>query len=296
MNDLSEPGGVSEAIGQARMLLERRRLDAARAVIGSGLQADPENVDLIYLSGLAEFFDDANDAALEAMETVLVLDPTHEGARGVIFQIRRESEQFAEAEQILLSLLQDFPEDPTYYAWYAWLMLATGFFEKARQLAEEAIRLGPEDENALIASAACALVLDPGRESRHRLRELVQRFPNSRRTLLMLVVALSEQGKSRDALPVAQELLRADPTDNDVLQAVIDLRAVTHWTMAPLWPMRRFGWIGSAGLWVVVVMIVIFVLPSLPDAVSVAFTISVLAYVVYSWVYPGILRRLLNRP
>ena len=295
MNDSSSPGDVSEAIGQARMLLERRRLDAARAAIGSGLQADPENLELIYLSGLAEYFDDDNDAALEVMEIVLVLDPTHEGARGVIFQIRREGEQFAEAEQVLLSLLQDFPEDPTYYAWYAWLMLATGFFEKAGQLAEEALRLGPEDEDALIASAACALVLDPGRESRHRLRELVQRFPNSRRTLLMLAVALSEQRKFADALLVAQELLRADPSDSDVVQLVIDLRVATHWTMIPLWPGRRFGWVGSAGVWVAFVVLALFVLPTLPESAAVAVGIAFLCYVAYSWVYPSILRALLKR-
>ena len=295
MNDSPGAGTVLDAIGQARMLLERRRIDAARAAIETGLQADPENLDLIFLSGLAEYFDDDNEAALEVMEIVLVLDPTHEGARGVIFQIRRENEHFAEAEQILLSLLEDFPEDATYYAWYAWLMLATGFFEKAGQLAEEAIRFGPEDEDALIASAACAVVLDPGRESRYRLRELVQRFPNSRRTLLLLVVVLSGQGKSREALPVAQELLRAYPTDEDILEAVIDLKVGTHWTMIPLWPVRRFGWAGSAGVWVGFVALALFVLPALPDSVSMAFVVIFLSYVVYSWVYPGILRALLKR-
>lgn len=295
MNESSNPGSVTAAIRQAEMLLDRRRLDAAREVIATGLKADAENLELIYLSGLVEYFDDENDAALEVMEIVLRLDPSHEGARGVLFQIHREDENFAAAEQILLSLLEDFPRDATYYAWYSWLMLATGFFQKAGQLAEEAIRLDPDHEDALIASASCALVLHPGRESRERLQELVRRFPNSRRTLLLLAFALSQQRRSRDALLVAQELLRADPSDEEILQFVIDLKVGTHWTMIPLWPVRRFGWAGSAGVWVGFVALALFVLPALPDSVSMAFVVIFLSYVVYSWVYPGILRALLKR-
>ena len=295
MNDSSDQDVVAEAIGQAEMLLERRRFDAARGAIASGLRADAENLDLIYLSGLVEYFDDENDAAQEVMEIVLAIDPGHEGARGVLFQIRRDSQQFVEAEQIVLALLQDFPEEATYYAWYSWLMLATGFFEKARQLAEEAVRLDPESETSLIASAACAAVLDPGRESGNRLRELVTRFPDSRRTLLLLVVVLSEQRKPRDALRVAQELLRADPTDGDFLELVMDLRVATHWTMSPLWPVRRFGWVASAVVWVLFVALALFVLPTLPEPLAMGIWITFLVYVVYSWVYPTILRWLVAR-
>ena len=84
-------------------------------------------------------------------------------------------------------------------------------------------------------------------ESEHLLR-LLQAHPEQVITATTLVVALSEQGRSREALRIAQELLRNQPDNPHVLALVRELKMQTHWTMLPLYPMQRWGWGGAAAV------------------------------------------------
>ena len=295
MKEPSDERSLESAIGRARMLLDRRRVDEARDLIASALRSFPEHPDLLHLAGYVEFLDENNDRAREVLEQVLAVDPEHEGARVVLYQVYRDDRRFAEAEQVLLSLIRDAPRDSDYYAWYALLMIATGHFDKALKLGDEAVRLDPENEDALIASTTCAVVLLRGSEPRGRVSELVRQYPESASTLAMLAAALAEQGKAREALQIAQELLLADPSDEDRIEMCVELRIATHWSMLPLWPMVRYGWLGSAAVWVVFVAYAVFAVPHLSEPLALACLAVILAYVVYSWVYPGILRRLLSR-
>ena len=66
--------------------------------------------------------------------------------------------------------------------------------------------------------------------------------------------------------------------------------------MVPLYPLQRWGWAGSVGIWFAVVLLLqTGVLNNTPlrdyqGAIALAF----LAFVVYSWVWPPILRRIVK--
>ncbi len=286
---------IDSVIGRAWMLLDRRRLDDARALIMSELKSAPEHQELLHLAGCVEYLDDNNERALESLEQLLAFQPEHEGARILLYQVCREDRRLTEAEQVLLSLIKDFPEDPAYYAWYALLMIETGDFDKAEKLTDEAVRLDPENEESLIASATCALVLQRGSEPRVRLSELVRQHPDSERTLSMLAIFLSEQGRAREALQITQELLLADPSNEDLVANCVALKVATHWSMLPLWPIVRFGWLGAAAVWALGVAYMVFVMPHLSDPLAIAFLHFIIVYWIYSTVYPFMLKRLISR-
>ena len=292
---MSDPSDPQSVVAQAGMLLERRRLDQARTLIASGLEETPDDPDLLFLRGFADYLDDRYDEAEEILGEVLAIKPHHEGARGILYHVLSESGRLGEAEAILLGLLEEYPEEPDYYAWYSLLMMSAGFFAKAEKLAEEAVRRGPEDEDPLMAAAICATVLHPSDTSRQRLAELVRRYPDSRRTLTLLAGTLAERGELKKALGIYQELLRSDPHDESLVDAVVSLKAATHWSSLPLWPMRRFGWAGAAGVWVMIVALSFLVVPLLPPSASFVSFVVIVTYVVYSWTHPPLLRWLLRR-
>ena len=280
---------------QARLLIERRRFNQARDLLGSALQTDPGNVDLIFLSGALEYYDDKDGPALELLQQVLESEPNHTGARHVLHHVCREVKHYARSEQLIISLLEDYPECAEYYADYSLLMVATWHLEKARQLAAEAMRLDPDAEETISAWATCAFVLEPNEASSEQLHELVRRFPDSRNSLIVLAAALEDQGRKKEALRILQELLSQDPNDEQVVDAVITLKVATHWSTIPLLPMQRYGWAASAVIFVAYVALATFVLPALSPLMASAFVAVFLLYVAYSWTYPKFLGWLFRR-
>jgi predicted Zn-dependent protease len=212
-----------------------------------------------------------------------------------MFGIHCEAERYADAERVILDLIREWPEEADYYAKYAILMLQTLHVEKARALAAEALRLDPDGEDALIASALSAYVTDPSAEAEQRLRELVRRYPSSAQTLRVLVDVLVQRRRFHEALVLAREILRANPHDEALVDAIVALKVNTHWSMKPLWPVLRFGWAGSAGLWACFIAATTILRRSPYESWVGPIAIVFLAYVVYSWVYPSMLTRLMKR-
>ena len=292
------PEGSARSVpvtSQLAYLVERRRFDEARRLLGNLLAEHPEDPDLLFYGAYIDYFEKRPEQAMETLEKVLSLDPRHESARRLLFHIHNAERRFAEAEGVVIDLIKDYPEDADLYAQYSMLMLETQHLEKAQKLAEQAVRLGPGDEQALLASALCAFVANPSPEANHRLQELVRRYPDSVRTVITMVMVLADRGRHKEAHLLSQELLRAYPDNEPLVDMVVALRVQNHWSLKPLWPMQRFGWAGSAGLWVVFVVL-FAVLPKTPLAPwQGPILVVVLIYVVYSWIYPSILSRLMKR-
>jgi hypothetical protein len=119
--------------------------------------------------------------------------------------------------------------------------------------------------------------------------------PEDLHTLMLVCVALQRSGKLRAALAVAQELLRAQPMNASLVSLVKHLRWRTHWTMLPLWPLQRYGWGASIALWLACVIGLRFVDRLASPGAAQAISYAVLGYVIYSWVWPGLLKRWLDR-
>lgn len=276
-------------------LIERRRLDQAREVLAGALREEPENNGLLYYSAYVDYLEDEYASALETLGHLLLIDPEHESGRSLRFHCYEETERYVEAEEEIIGLLRDFPEDGEYYADYALVMLKTLHLDKASRLTAEAVRLAPESQQALIMAALVAVVTEPSEDARARLGELVRKHPETEATMCALVAVLQQSGKEKEALNVARQLLRADPGSQAFVDMVVGLATRTHWSMLPLRPMLRMGWAGSAVVWFILVGAVYMVPRSSFPELQLPTIILALSYVAYSWIWPPILKRLIQR-
>lgn len=283
-----------ERAQQISELLDRRRTAHARVLLRQALQADPDDLELLLQAARADALDDNNASARQTLQRVLEQSPDHFGARAFLLALLTEDGDLVQAEQLALSLIADYPQSPDLFAAYSRVMLQALHFAKARALASEALRMDADNDMALRALTLCDLVeLKRGTDS-VALRRLLAEHPEDRHTLSLVVAALVNSGDHRAALRGARELLRAQPNDPHWLSLVQSLSAENHWTMLPLWPMQRWGWAASVALWgggVVLVRATNNVMPAAAGWVSAL----IVAYVVYSWVWPPILKRWVSR-
>lgn len=295
MNDVnSGTTDLSALLNSAHALVERRRYAQARAAVSQGLKHFPENTELLYLSAFIDYVEDNNTAAMQGVQQVLAADPEHYGARRLCARLHEEANEFSQAEALWIGLLREYPEDSDCYAAYAELMLKTLNFDKAKRLAEEGLRTSPDHGECLYVSALIDVIqgsaLSPAKTE--HLQRLLVEYPEHARTSLALVVALHDQGKNKDALRLAQELLRSQPDSQQFVDLARELKAQTHWSMLPLYPMQRWGWGGAIALTVVGFVGVRAIGQQAPGTIADVVTFAWFGYVIYSWVWPSLIRKM----
>lgn len=277
---------------QSDLLIERRRLDQARALLAPALKAAPEDLELLHRCAVIDYLDDEMETASRTVGQLLSRAPSHYGGRIIRAEIHEHFSQFAEAESVWLELIRDYPESADLYSSYARLMLATLNLEKARALAAEALRFEPEHDGGLYVAATCDLISGRRGARSHHLETLVREHPEKAQAVLALIVALSDRGEGAAALRLARELLRSDPGNQHYVELVKALAVENHWSLWPLYPMRRWGWAGAAGMWAAMIVAVRTIESESTQSTIVVFW---LAYVAYSWFWPTMLPKLLIR-
>lgn len=284
------------AVAELSALLERNRTDGARKVLASALPAFPESPELLQFAAWVAWLDDDNEAALSHVNHALEIEPGAYSARSLLARIHVDEERYQEAEAVILELLGDYPDEPALFALYSRLMLLTFHVDKAEKLAAEALRLDPEHEDALNAHVLCGFVLSPGQEQKQRLRKLLSEHPDQAETVIRLVQALLDEGKNRQAYELSRELVQLYPNNQAFVDMASSLKRASHWSLLPLYPMQKWGWAGSIGIWFAVVLLlgsgVLQNTPLGPHQTTLA--LIFLGWVVYSWVWPPILKRLLK--
>jgi tetratricopeptide (TPR) repeat protein len=282
-----------QIVQQVSALLERRRTQQARLLLRPALASHPDHAGLLLQAAWTDYLDEQWDEALAGVRQVLLHEPHEQTARVLYFELLVQKKDYREAERVILELLREYPEHAHYYGRYASLMVDTLNLAKARQLAREGLKYDAEDAECLALQAICDFIEQPAGATSHALQQLLVRHPQSVRTLLLVAAALEERGDPRGAHRILQELVRAQPDNETLVSIARQLTVNTHWSMLPLWPMQRFGWAGSVGLWLIFFFGLRFAArANAPLAGTLA--IVVLVYVVYSWTWPALLKRLMR--
>jgi len=288
------PPDYEAAIAELAALVERRRLPSARKVLARVLPAYPDDVDLLQLAAWVEWFDDKPDEAYELVSRILALDPENFEASYLLVELQMERQEYANAETTVLGLLTRYPRTAALYSLYARLMLMTFNTDKAERLAGEALRLDPSLEDALDVHVLAAYVIHSAAEQRRRLEKLLREYPNRMVSMVRLVQSLLSQGKTQQAYALSRDLVRLYPDNEGIVDLARSLKRSSHSSLLPLWPMQKWGWAGSIGLWLAIVFLlrsdVLAMTPLAGHENTVA--IVFLVYVVYSWVWPPLLGRL----
>lgn len=278
-------------VGQVAALMERKRFAQARALLRPALASEPNHARLLLQSAWIDYLDDCEDEAMHTVRQVLTSEPDNESARLLYFHLLMHEERHVEAEQTIIGLLREFPEHASYYGQYADLMLRTLNLQKAHQLAVEGLKYESDDASCLAVLTICDFIA--GRSAGPALQQLLVRHPESTQTLVLVVVALQTRGQTREAKRVAQELVRSHPDNEGLVDMARQLNIATHWSLLPLWPLQRWGWGASFAIWILF-LIGSRALSSMDPVLGGTFTVLGLIYVVYSWVWPPLLRRLLK--
>lgn len=278
---------------QVRALLERRRMTQARSLLKPALASHPDHMGLLLQAAWTDYLDDRSDEALDTVRQVLVTEPANESARLLYFELLLEKARHAEAEQVVIELLRDSPEHAHYYGRYSRLMLNTLNVAKARQLAHEGLKYDPDNAECLAGRTICDFIERPNGAASHGLQQLLVRHPQSIQTLLLVIVALQQRGDIKSARRISRELVLVQPDNASLVNLARELKIASHWSMLPLWPMQRYGWGASVALWLLAVFGLKAVRQSNP-ALAGVLTVIFLIYVVYSWVWPPLLRRLMR--
>ncbi len=279
-----------ELAHEAHRWMERGQWQRAREALRRGLEQAPEDLDLLYARARLAFLTESHDA-LDSARDVLALAPEHTGARLLMARIHAEQGRQAEAERLLLDLLRESPQDTGLLCHYAFLLLRAGQLPKARALASEAARLAPED--LLVLSTLALLDLAEGRAPKDMaaLGKMLDLYPEAEATLRTLAFSLAERMQLAAAREAAALLVRRSPHDADVVRLAAHIAYLGHWSMRPMYPLLRWGWAGSFGLYGGFIALTTLGRGLLPPPLLFAVTLAWLTYAIYSWVYPPILKR-----
>ena len=257
-------------------LIDIKRFPQARSEVEKRLQSEPNNTQLLFYSAQIHWMNDENIEGIEVAEVGLSYAPNDEGLRYLLFELLKDESRYQEAELIIIELIKSNPRDDDYLRGYSELMLFTFHLKKAKALILEALRISPDDVSNIHIATLIDIVDGNLEHSEQKIQKLIADDPDNQHILFLLLVQLIEKKKTKEALILAQELLRSDPQNNYLIDIIVDLRSTTHWSAIPLWPINRFGWIASIGLWFIFVILL--------KAES-HYNISWLSYI--TWIYLG---------
>lgn len=276
-------------------LIELRRIPEAERRLADVLASTPNDPEVYYAACYICWIKNDYEQGLEHTEDGLALAPDHSGLLYARHQLLVAIKIYSEAEQIIIGLLQQAPENPDYLCAYGRLMLSTLHLDKARALCTEAIRISPDHKAAQQLSYQLALVHGDKETAEKELSDVIRDAPDNRHTLIMVVQNLIENHRYKEAERVVAELIRLHPDNEEIIDIAISLRVVTHWTSTPNWPFNRFGWPFSIGLWLSFIALSQGVKRfELQIPYYFEILMGYLAYVVYSWVQPMVLKRWLK--
>jgi len=284
------------AVQRINELLVRRRIASARELLRDVLPQFPDSPVLLEQAAWTDYMDSDHDAARATIGTLLDIAPDSYEGRFLLSRIDAEDNRHADAERTVIDLLHDYPEDPALYAHYASIMLETFHTEKAERLAAEALRRDPDNEEALNVQVLVSFANSDDAERQRRLQTLLTEYPDSMTSAVRMVQLLLDKGKHAEAYELSRELVQHDPGNRALVEMASELRMSSHWSMLPLWPMRKWGWGGSIGIWFAAMLLLqsgVFEGEGREHLLT-GFIVLLLSYVVYSWVWPPILRRLMR--
>lgn len=201
-------------------------------------------------------------------------------------------DDYTGAESAILQALSKDPDDADLLATYGSICIHTGQLDKAERLLDLAQRDSPGHADALKLRALLAYARGDDRAAKRAEREYMAADPEDPSGHAVSTFLAANRGEVPRAYASARRVVADDPGSAAATSAARELKAATHWLLWPLRPLMRFG-----PLPVMAVVFGVFLLmqASGHETVAVAFMVAWVAYVVYSWIAPPLVRWLARR-
>ena len=285
-----------ELAGRIHILIDRQRFDQARQALQEASLQLPDSEELIYLSSYVDWAQGRLDDAEETLRRLLQQNPDHYGGRIQVARLLVARGDKEGAERAWRELNHNETENADLYGEYAEFMLGATRYLKALELASEGLQRQPHHEHCLYVAAIAKMLQYGQLDDNAELAALIRDHPERVRSAHALLVALEKKRRYREAYRVCQQMLQANPDSPEWLHNARAFKALSHWSMLPLYPFQRSGWIASfvAFFAVCVVLAVLnYVIPEMSLEAKMHFLRAWFAYSVYSWVWPSVLRSMM---
>jgi tetratricopeptide (TPR) repeat protein len=291
---VNKPTPVENIEEQIYFLIERGRLEQAVTLAGTTLKEYPHNNRIYLTLAAVHIVKNELDDAKAIVEEILVSDPEFHYAKHLLASINRDLKNYFEAERLVIELLADNPGGPGYYVLYSKIMLETLHLDKAKKLADEALRLDPEDLSAMTNSLIVEIIRGDKDAYTRTLSEMVTLYPEALSVSKMILHILIEQKKLKEAHRLATELFQANPKDKKLLFTIKELRALTHPSMLILKPAIKYGWHASAILWFLFIVLAYILATFVSVTIALVWVAACFLYIIFSLISPPILKRIIN--
>ena len=235
---------------------------------------------------------DRNAEAIDVLRDGL----THHGPFLPMLQILgsalRSVGRLPEAEATFLQGLSLDPNDPNLLIGYAHVCLAAGQAQKASALVERAASHAPESAAVSAARAQVAFALGKDRDMHRHSTDALSHDPEDPNARALHGTASMLTGDPRSGYSSLASAAASQPGDADLRAAAREAKLANHPLMLPLRPFARFN---PLVVWIAAVAIIYGLRAAGLAPLSFAFAMIWLAFCVYSWVVPPLVRRWLNR-
>lgn len=191
------------------------------------------------------------------------------------------------AERVLLDGLALAPHDVDLLCAYADLCAGEGQVEKAAKLVALAAAEDPHAPMVYATRVKVAYARGDDREAERISREFVAAYPANPVANALLGGVSAARGQVGAAYAGFRRAVAEDPTEQAYAESALEMRAAGHPLMLPLRPILRFG---ALKVWLAAIVLIfglrLLHVPQLSFVVAVAWV----AYCVYSWVVPPLVR------
>jgi tetratricopeptide (TPR) repeat protein len=200
--------------------------------------------------------------------------------------------RLAEAEAAFLQGLSLDPLDPDLLIGYARVCLAAGQAEKADALVERAASQAPDSVVVSAARAEVAYALGNDRDMHRHSVEALSHDPEDPHARALHGHASMLTGDSLSGYNSLRSAAASRPGDADLRAAAREARLFNHPLMLPLRPFARLN---PLVVWIGAVAVIYGLRIAGLGQLSFVFAMAWLAFCIYSWVVPPIVRSWLRR-
>ena len=219
---------------RVEQLMSQRRFDEAILFLKNHLTDHPEDYTSIFL--LSNVYLAKGDGAMA--KTLIYqlneISPDNPQLLQMLAEIDIQNELYADAEEKIQMLIQEYPNNPDLFAMLARMKFMQRNYDKSLFYAETALSLDPEHTSALNIRLTTSSLLGKSEISEATIAEALQQNPDSPGTIANQAMHMLRQGNVIDSLERSKYALSLDP--NNELAKYVMAEAMK----SKFWPYKLF--------------------------------------------------------
>lgn len=211
------PGYAEALLGQARLAVGMKNINAAIELIDQANKSDPRNIDAMLMKGDVQRLVPNNEAAIAAYEKVIALYPENIPARLNLASIQIGMGKYAEGEKNIEAVRKIAPHSPMANYMQALIDFRKANHAAAQKAIEEVLKASPTHLPSVLLAGLIEQALAQFAQAEKHLAWVLERAPDNLYARKMLAAVLVKERQPQRAISVLQTGLKQAPDDSGLL-------------------------------------------------------------------------------